>query len=46
VAILTSFVSGWLAVWFLVRYLKQRSLLPFVLYRLALSTLIVAVFWR
>jgi undecaprenyl-diphosphatase len=46
VAILTSFVSGWVAVWFLVRYLKQRSLLPFVLYRLALSTLIVAVFWR
>jgi undecaprenyl-diphosphatase len=41
VAILTSFVSGWLAVWFLVRYLKQRSLLPFVLYRLLLSVLIL-----
>ncbi|HEX6209652.1 MAG TPA: undecaprenyl-diphosphate phosphatase [Methylomirabilota bacterium] len=43
VAILTSFVSGWFAVWFLVRYLKQRSLLPFVLYRLLLSVLILAV---
>ena len=43
VAILTSFVSGWLAVWFLVRYLKRGSLLPFVLYRFALSILILAV---
>jgi undecaprenyl-diphosphatase len=43
-AILTSFVSGWFAVWFLVRYLKQRSLLPFVVYRLGLSVVIVAVF--
>jgi undecaprenyl-diphosphatase len=45
VAILASFVSGWIAVWFLVRYLRQRSLLPFVVYRLALSVVIVAVFW-
>jgi undecaprenyl-diphosphatase len=43
VAILTSFLSGWLAVWFLVHYLKRRSLLPFVLYRFALSILILAV---
>jgi undecaprenyl-diphosphatase len=43
VAILTSFVSGWFAVWFLVRYLKQRSLFPFVVYRFALSALILAV---
>jgi undecaprenyl-diphosphatase len=43
VAILTSFASGWLAVWFLVRYLKQRSLLPFVLYRFALSAVILLV---
>jgi undecaprenyl-diphosphatase len=46
VAVFVSFVSGWLAVWFLVRYLKQRSLLPFVVYRLALSVVIVTVFWR
>ncbi len=43
VAILTSFVSGWFAVWFLVRYLKQRSLLPFVLYRFALAATILFV---
>ena len=43
VAILTSFVSGWFAVWFLVRYLKQRSLLPFVLYRFALSATILLI---
>ncbi len=43
VAILTSFVSGWFAVWFLVRYLKQRSLLPFVIYRFALSIAILIV---
>jgi undecaprenyl-diphosphatase len=43
VAILTSFASGWFAVWFLVRYLKERSLLPFVLYRFALSAAIVLV---
>jgi undecaprenyl-diphosphatase len=46
VAILVSFVSGWIAVWFLVRYLKQRSLLPFVVYRLVLSVVIVTAFWR
>jgi undecaprenyl-diphosphatase len=43
VAILTSFVSGWFAVWFLVRYLKERSLLPFVLYRFALSVTILLI---
>jgi undecaprenyl-diphosphatase len=42
-AILVSFASGWLAVWFLVRYVKQRSLLPFVLYRFALSLAIIAL---
>jgi undecaprenyl-diphosphatase len=46
VAILASFVSGWFAVWFLVSYLKRRSLTPFVVYRLALAALIVAVWYR
>jgi undecaprenyl-diphosphatase len=46
VAILASFVSGWFAVWFLVSYLKRRSLTPFVIYRLALAALIVAVWYR
>lgn len=42
-AVLVSFGSGWLAVWFLVNYLKRRSLLPFVIYRLILSLIILAV---
>lgn len=46
VAILVSFVSGWFAVWFLVNYLKRRSLTPFVVYRLALAALIVVVWYR
>ncbi len=36
-------VSGWLAVWFLVNYLRQRSLLPFVFYRLALVAVILSL---
>jgi undecaprenyl-diphosphatase len=46
IAILVSFLSGWFAVWFLVNYLKRRSLVPFVVYRLALAALIVAVWYR
>ena len=46
VAILVSFLSGWFAVWFLVTYLKRRSLTPFVVYRLALAALIVALWYR
>jgi undecaprenyl-diphosphatase len=42
-AVAASFVSGWFAVWFLVTYLKRRSLLPFVVYRLLLSAAILAV---
>lgn len=45
-AVVTSFASGWLAVWFLVNYLKRRSLLPFVIYRLILSAIILAVTLR
>ncbi len=43
VALLASFASGWLAVWFLVGYLRRRSLTPFVVYRLALMLAIVAL---
>jgi len=42
-AVAAAFVSGWLAVSFLVGYLKQRSLRPFVVYRLLVAALIVAV---
>ena len=46
VAVLVSFLSGWFAVWFLVNYLKRRSLIPFVVYRLVLAAVIVAVWYR
>lgn len=46
VAILVSFLSGWFAVWFLVSYLKRRSLTPFVVYRLALAALILVLWYR
>ncbi len=46
VALLVSFLAGWFAVWFLVNYLKRRSLLPFIIYRLALAAVIVAVWYR
>ena len=36
-AVLAAFLSGWLAVWFLVGYLRRRSLTPFVIYRLLLA---------
>jgi undecaprenyl-diphosphatase len=39
-AVLAAFASGWFAVWFLVSYVRQRSLTPFVLYRLALAAAI------
>jgi len=42
-ALAASFASGWLAVWFLVRHLKRRSLRPFVVYRLALAAVVLAV---
>jgi undecaprenyl-diphosphatase len=43
VAVLAAFISGWFAVWCLVNYLKRRSLLPFVIYRLILALIIVLV---
>ncbi len=46
IAVLAAFVSGWIAVWFLVTYLKRHSLQPFVLYRLLLAAAIVALIAR
>jgi undecaprenyl-diphosphatase len=43
VGLIAAFVSGWFAVWFLVNYLKRNSLRPFVIYRLALAAVILAV---
>lgn len=42
--LVTSFLAGLLAVWFLVNFLQRHSLLPFVLYRCALGLLIVGLF--
>ncbi len=41
VSVLAAFVSGWIAVWFLVGYLRRRSLTPFVIYRLVLAVFLV-----
>jgi undecaprenyl-diphosphatase len=43
VAVLAAFASGWAAIWFLVSYLKRRSLAPFVAYRLALAAAVLAL---
>src|SRR5262245_8442849 len=43
VAVLAAFVSGWAAVWFLVGYLRRRSLTPFVIYRLLLAAALAAL---
>jgi undecaprenyl-diphosphatase len=45
-ALITAFVSGWFAVWFLVSYLKTRSLQPFVIYRLLLALVIFVLVLR
>ena len=43
VAVVAAFVSGWLAVWFLVNYLRRGSLVPFVIYRLLLAAVILVI---
>lgn len=43
VALLASFAAGWAAVWFLVSYLKRNSLVPFVVYRVALGIALLAL---
>jgi len=42
-AVLAAGLSGWAAVWFLVTYLRRRSLRPFVIYRLILAAAILAL---
>jgi undecaprenyl-diphosphatase len=49
VGIITSGISGWLAVWGLLRLVRTRTFTPFVVYRvlLGLAVLgIVAIGWR
>jgi len=49
VGIVASAVSGWLAIWGLIKYVSTRSFLPFVIYRIALGVVVlvvVAAGWR
>ena len=43
VGIITSAISGWLAVWGLLRLVRTRSFLPFVVYRVALGIFVLLV---
>jgi undecaprenyl-diphosphatase len=43
-ALAAAFICGWFAVWFLVGYLRTRSLTPFVVYRLLLALAILEFF--
>jgi len=44
-AIVVSGLSGFAAIAGLIRYVRSRSYFPFVLYRLALAALVLAVVW-
>lgn len=49
VGIVTSGLSGWLAVWGTLRIVRTRSFMPFVIYRIALGVVVlvvVAAGWR
>jgi undecaprenyl-diphosphatase len=49
VGIITSGISGWLAVWGTLRLVRTRSFMPFVIYRVALGVVVLGVMaagWR
>ncbi len=49
VGIVTSALSGWVAIWGLIKYVSTRSFLPFIAYRIALGVVVlvvVAAGWR
>jgi undecaprenyl-diphosphatase len=49
VGIITSAISGWLAVWGTLRLVRTHSFTPFVVYRVALGVLVLAILatgWR
>jgi len=43
VGIITSGLSGWLAVWGTLRIVRTRSFMPFVIYRIALGVVVLIV---
>src|SRR5688500_2858245 len=45
VATIVSAVVGYLAIWFLISYLRRRSTVIFVVYRLILGTVILGLLW-
>jgi len=42
--IIASMVSGFLAIWFLLRYVRTHSFLPFVVYRVVLGVAVIIIF--
>ena len=44
--LLATFLAGWATVWFLVGYLRRNSLVPFVIYRVALGLVLLALVLR
>ncbi len=46
VGMIAAFVSGMIAIGFLLRYLRTRSLTVFVVYRLVLAAIVVVVWLR
>jgi undecaprenyl-diphosphatase len=45
IGLLTSFLAGLVAVWFLIAYLRRRTLTLFVVYRIVLGVVILAALW-
>ena len=43
VGIITSGLSGWLAVWGTLRIVRTRGFMPFVIYRIALGVVVLVV---
>ena len=43
VGIITSGLSGWLAVWGTIRIVRTRSFMPFVIYRIVLGVIVIAL---
>jgi undecaprenyl-diphosphatase len=43
VGIVTAGLSGWVAVWGTLRWVRSRTFLPFVIYRIALGVLILVL---
>ena len=45
VGIITSGLLGWVAVWGTIKYVRHHSYTPFVIYRVVLGLLVLAIYW-